>query len=60
MKPAPHYNVDISITQVRRNLWILPVLAAAVVFVYLISLSMRIEKQSVRDEANRADVIIVM
>ena len=44
----------------RRNLWIPPVLAAAAVFGYLISLSMRIEKQSVRDEANRADVIIVM
>ena len=44
----------------RRNLWVLPVLAAAVVLGYLISLSVRIEKQSVRDEARRADVIIVM
>lgn len=54
------YNVVISITQVKHNLWVLPVLAAAVVFGYLVSLSMRIEKQSVRDEAHRADVIIVM
>lgn len=35
-------------------------LATLAVFVYLISLSVRIEKQSVRDEARRADVIIVM
>lgn len=44
----------------RRILWVLAVLATLAVFVYLISLSVRIEKQSVRDEARRADVIIVM
>ncbi len=44
----------------RRILWALSALAAAFVLGYLISLSLRIEKQSVRDEARRADVIIVM
>ena len=38
----------------------LPVLVLAFVAGYLISLSLRIEKQSVRDEANRSDMIIVM
>ncbi len=47
-------------TQVRRILWVLPVLALAFVIGYLISLSLRIEKQSVRDEAKRSDMIIVM
>lgn len=41
-------------------LWVLPALVLLFIAVYLISLSVRIEKQSVRDEANRADVIIVM
>jgi uncharacterized SAM-binding protein YcdF (DUF218 family) len=61
VKPAgrSHYN-DIRITQVRRILWALPVLALAFVIGYLISLSLRIEKQSVRDEAKRSDMIIVM
>jgi len=49
-----------TITQVRRILWILPILALAFVAGYLISLSLRIEKQSVKDEANRSDMIIVM
>jgi uncharacterized SAM-binding protein YcdF (DUF218 family) len=45
---------------VRRILWVAPVLGLAFVLGYLISLSLRIEKQSVRDEAKRADMIIVM
>jgi uncharacterized SAM-binding protein YcdF (DUF218 family) len=45
---------------VRRILWIVPVLAFGFVLGYLISLSLRIEKQSVRDEAKRSDMIIVM
>jgi uncharacterized SAM-binding protein YcdF (DUF218 family) len=45
---------------VRRILWVLPIVVMAFVFGYLISLSLRIEKQSVRDEANRSDMIIVM
>lgn len=44
----------------RRIGWVLPVLAVLFVIGYLISLSLRIEKQSVRDEAKRSDVIIVM
>ena len=44
----------------RRFVWAVPVLIVAVVLGYLISLALRIEKQSVRDEANRSDMIIVM
>jgi uncharacterized SAM-binding protein YcdF (DUF218 family) len=45
---------------VRRILWVVLGLILAAVAVYLGSLSLRIEKQSVRDEANRSDIIIVM
>jgi uncharacterized SAM-binding protein YcdF (DUF218 family) len=45
---------------VRRILWALPVVVVALLLGYLISLSLRIEKQSVRDEAKRSDMIIVM
>ena len=44
----------------RRFVWAVPVLIVAVVLGYLISLALRIEKQSVRDEANRSYMIIVM
>jgi len=37
-----------------------PVLAVVLLLGYLVSLSLRIEKQSERDEANRSDMIIVM
>jgi uncharacterized SAM-binding protein YcdF (DUF218 family) len=59
------YNVDIRITHLRRT----AVLSTAVliclafatfVFGYLISITVRIERQSTRDEARPADVIIVM
>jgi uncharacterized SAM-binding protein YcdF (DUF218 family) len=45
---------------VKRIVWTTLVLAVAFVLGYLISLSLRIEKQSVREEANRSDMIIVM
>jgi uncharacterized SAM-binding protein YcdF (DUF218 family) len=45
---------------VKRTLWVLAALAVVFTAVYLVSLSWRIQKQSVRDEANRADIIIVM
>lgn len=44
----------------RRILWALLGLSAAIILGYLVSLSIRIEKQSTRDEAARADMIIVM
>lgn len=47
-------------TLVKQIRWVLPVLALLFVLGYLISLSVRIEKQSVRDEASRSDMIIVM
>jgi len=45
---------------VKRTFWALSALVLLFIAAYLVSLSLRIRKQSVRDEANRADVIIVM
>jgi uncharacterized SAM-binding protein YcdF (DUF218 family) len=57
---SPHYNVDIRITQVRIILWVLPAILVIATLGYLVDISVRIGKQSTREEARTADVIIVM
>jgi uncharacterized SAM-binding protein YcdF (DUF218 family) len=54
------YNVDIRITQLKRAAGVAIVLAVVFVLGYLTSLTIRIGRQSTRDEARPADVIIVM
>ena len=54
------YNVDIRITHLRRTAVLICLAFATFVFGYLISITVRIERQSTRDEARPADVIIVM
>lgn len=54
------YNVVIRITHLKRGAVLLVMLAGTFVFGYLIALSVRIGRQSARDEARPADVIVVM
>jgi uncharacterized SAM-binding protein YcdF (DUF218 family) len=54
------YNVDIRITHLKRAASLLLLALVVFVFGYLISLTIRIGRQSTRDEARPADVIIVM
>lgn len=54
------YNVDIRITQLKRAAGVAALLLAVFVLGYLTSLTIRIGRQSTRDEARPADVIIVM
>jgi uncharacterized SAM-binding protein YcdF (DUF218 family) len=54
------YNVDIRITHLKRAASLLLLALAVFLFGYLISLTVRIGRQSTRDEARPADVIIVM
>src|SRR4051794_35451655 len=54
------YNVDIRITHLRRTAALICLAIVMFVFAYLISITVRIERQSTRDEARPADVIIVM
>ena len=54
------YNVDIRITQVKRAARVFAVLLVTFALGYLIALSIRIGRQSTRDDARPADVIIVM
>ena len=54
------YNVEIRITHLKRAGGLLTLVLAVFAFGYLIALSVRIGRQSTRDEARPADVIIVM
>ena len=54
------YNVEIRITQRKVSLSVFRGFAVLVLLLYLISLSIRIGRQSTTDEARKADVIIVM
>jgi vancomycin permeability regulator SanA len=54
------YNVDIRITHLKRAAGLLVLVLVVFVLGYLISLTVRIGRQSKRDEARPADVIIVM
>jgi uncharacterized SAM-binding protein YcdF (DUF218 family) len=58
-EPAP-YNVDIRITHLKRVAGLLIMVLVTFALGYLIALSVRIGRQSTRDEARPADVIIVM
>src|SRR5205807_2178538 len=53
------YN-GIRIAQMRRIVSNLVVLAISVIIIYIAYISIRIEQQSTRDEAQQADVIIVL
>jgi uncharacterized SAM-binding protein YcdF (DUF218 family) len=57
---ASLYNVGIRITQRRTIAALVAVLPLAFVLYYLVSLSIRIGRQSTQDEATNADLIIVM
>src|SRR5882757_9721881 len=54
------YNVDIRITHLKRVAGLLVMVLVTFAFGYIIALSVRIGRQSTRDEARPADVIIVM
>jgi len=54
------YNVDITTSHLKRAAGLLTLALFVFVFGYLISLTVRIGRQSTRDEARPADVIIVM
>jgi uncharacterized SAM-binding protein YcdF (DUF218 family) len=54
------YNVDIRITHLKRVAAVLCLALTTFVLIFLVSVSLRIERQSTRDEARPADVIIVM
>jgi uncharacterized SAM-binding protein YcdF (DUF218 family) len=54
------YNVDISITHLKRAATFMVLALVTFVLGYLIALSVRIERQSTRDEARPADAIVVM
>jgi uncharacterized SAM-binding protein YcdF (DUF218 family) len=54
------YNVHIRITHLKRAAGLLALIFIVFVLGYLISLTIRIGRQSIRDEARSADVIIVM
>jgi uncharacterized SAM-binding protein YcdF (DUF218 family) len=54
------YNVVIRITHLRRTAGLICLALAMFVIGYLIAITVRIERQSTRDEARPADVIIVM
>lgn len=54
------YNIVIKLTQIRRAGFLAFLLICTFILGYLLSLSLRIGRQSVRDEARPADVIVVM
>jgi uncharacterized SAM-binding protein YcdF (DUF218 family) len=54
------YNVDIRITHLKRAATFMVLALVTFVLGYLIALSVRIERQSTRDEARPADAIVVM
>lgn len=54
------YNVDIRITHLKRAAGVLALVSVVFVLGYLIALTVRIGRQSTRDEARPSDVIIVM
>ena len=54
------YNVEIRIPQRTIIPWFLASVPAVLLLVYLLSLALRIEKESTQDEAQPADIIIVM
>lgn len=54
------YNVEIRITQLRRALTLMFMAVATFALGYLLTLSVRIGKESTVDEARPADVIVVM
>src|SRR4051794_3650560 len=54
------YNVDIRITHLKRAAGVLILVLVVFMLGYLIALTIRIGRQSTRDEARPADVIIVM
>jgi uncharacterized SAM-binding protein YcdF (DUF218 family) len=54
------YNVDIRITHLKRAAGLLTMVLITFALGYLVSLSVRIGRQSTRDEARPADVIMVM
>ncbi|HVW84976.1 MAG TPA: YdcF family protein [Bryobacteraceae bacterium] len=58
--PVIPYNVEIRITHLKRAAALLAMAMVTFVLGYLIALSVRIGRQSTRDEARPADVIIVM
>ena len=61
-KPAARslYNVEIRIAQRTVIPWFLALLPVVLLLVYLISLALRIQTESTQDEAQKADMIIVM
>jgi uncharacterized SAM-binding protein YcdF (DUF218 family) len=59
-KPSHLYNVEIRITQRGTIASLIALLPLAAILYYLASLSIRIGQQSSRDEATKADVIVVM
>ena len=60
LEAACAYNVDIRITHLKRAAGLAALVLAVFAFGYLIALTIRIGRQSTRDEARPADVIIVM
>ncbi len=54
------YNVDIRIPQRTLILWFLASVPLLLLCVYLVSLSIRISRESTHDEAQKSDLIIVM
>jgi len=59
-KPRSAYNVEIRITHLKRAALLLILVLVVFVFGFLCALTVRIGRQSTREEARPADVIIVM